>query len=137
MGISDTKCIMNLSIMIYHNSTNVLNVLGLDCYGTSLFYTVAVLLKCHYKSAISVSYVYFTGNSPTTYLDSRHVYSPLQGEIFIDSSFSVSWECQRGQTPCPNGLCIGEGMLCDGNNDCWDNTDETQYCGEYYSCVKQ
>ena len=76
--------------MINHNPTDVLNVLGLDCHGTSLFYTVAVLLKCHYKSAISVSYVYFTGNSHIIYLDSRHVYSPLQGEIFIDSSFSVS-----------------------------------------------
>jgi len=37
-------------------------------------------------------------------------------------------ECSSDQFQCPNGLCIPDGWLCDGDNDCGDNADE-QNCG--------
>lgn len=40
--------------------------------------------------------------------------------------------CNPSQFTCTNGKCVPQSMVCDGNNDCWDNSDEAPelQCGE-------
>ena len=33
-----------------------------------------------------------------------------------------------GEYPCANGKCIPESFMCNGKNDCGDNSDEEQGC---------
>jgi len=47
---------------------------------------------------------------------------------------AVAEICSAGDVQCPggSGVCIVEEQLCDGNNDCGDNSDEDeQFCDEY------
>ena len=36
--------------------------------------------------------------------------------------------CSLGGFPCANGLCIPEHFMCNGRDDCGDNSDETTVC---------
>uniref|UniRef100_A0A672J945 Low density lipoprotein receptor-related protein 2b n=1 Tax=Salarias fasciatus TaxID=181472 RepID=A0A672J945_SALFA len=38
--------------------------------------------------------------------------------------FVVIKTCSSSQFTCTNGNCIPQSMVCDGNSDCWDNSDE-------------
>lgn len=40
--------------------------------------------------------------------------------------------CGASQFTCTNGNCIPQSLVCDGNNDCWDTSDEAPelQCGE-------
>lgn len=40
--------------------------------------------------------------------------------------------CNPSDFTCTNGNCVPQSMVCDGNNDCWDNSDEVPelQCGE-------
>ena len=31
---------------------------------------------------------------------------------------------------CDNGMCVPGDVICDGTNNCWDNTDEYTPCGK-------
>ena len=42
--------------------------------------------------------------------------------------------CTNSQFKCPNGLCISKNWLCDGDDDCSDNSDEKCTVGESESC---
>ena len=41
--------------------------------------------------------------------------------IFVD--------CPIGKFLCDNGKCIYHAFICDGHNDCGDNSDEQEVCG--------
>lgn len=43
-------------------------------------------------------------------------------------SFAV---CGDEQQRCLNGLCVDKALVCDGNNDCGDNSDEELSCGKF------
>ena len=51
----------------------------------------------------------------------------IRAEIFLYSHI-VTGTCRFGQYQCLNGKCISGGSVCDGSNDCGDNSDETK-CG--------
>ncbi len=39
--------------------------------------------------------------------------------------------CGFGEFECSNGVCVSVDSVCDGQDDCWDNTDEIN-CGNYF-----
>ena len=51
--------------------------------------------------------------------------TPLSSELF----YSVETECDVADQQCANGLCVRTDQVCDGVNDCLDNTDEEVFCG--------
>ena len=70
------------------------------------------------------------------WLESSHLYFVLRG--FLNNEHLVcSAACGPGQFRCgpeAHRTCIPEGWLCDGDNDCGDNSDENAaQCGQ---CIK-
>ncbi|GFY18745.1 uncharacterized protein TNCV_2399651 [Trichonephila clavipes] len=49
--------------------------------------------------------------------------------------FRLNDECNFDQYQCLNGVCVSRNKLCNGRNDCGDNSDE-QYCSTSGSCPK-
>ena len=44
--------------------------------------------------------------------------------------------CPREKFLCSNEKCLNASRLCDGNNDCGDNSDEGTVCtGDYVDCT--
>ena len=59
----------------------------------------------------------------------------LKGYL-LSESFLASRTCPSSEFTCDNGGCVSRSWLCDGDNDCGDNSDETgQQCGEM--CLKK
>ena len=46
----------------------------------------------------------------------------------ISSSSESDKECSLGGFPCSNGACIPGSFMCNGIDDCGDNSDETTVC---------
>ena len=54
----------------------------------------------------------------------------------LSQSFLASRTCPSSEFTCDNGGCVSRSWLCDGDDDCGDNSDETgQQCGEI--CLKK
>lgn len=59
----------------------------------------------------------------------------LKGYL-LSQSFLASRTCPSSEFTCDNGGCVSRSWLCDGDDDCGDNSDETgQQCGEI--CLKK
>ena len=71
--------------------------------------------------------------SCSTFIDNRSTMSQLCGilTMFIClklcSMFLVT-DCPSTNFKCRNGLCIDTSYVCDGYNDCRDNSDENNCC---------
>lgn len=66
------------------------------------------------------------------------------GSLSIQTQFSLVWPtiivipgqstntslCNPGEHECDNGVCVAEAVLCDGENNCGDFSDETK-CSKY------
>ena len=60
----------------------------------------------------------------------------LKGGYLLSQSFLASRTCPSSEFTCDNGGCVSRSWLCDGDDDCGDNSDETgQQCGEI--CLKK
>lgn len=57
---------------------------------------------------------------------------PLENDFLCSCAEDQIKTCNPSQFTCTNGNCIPQSMVCDGNNDCWDNSDEAPelQCGE-------
>ena len=42
--------------------------------------------------------------------------------------------CGLNQVRCDNGLCVDKHLVCDGNDDCGDRSDEESNCSECFVC---
>ena|SRR6218665_379930 len=63
----------------------------------------------------------------------KDFYMSLVGGWFTGLSYPV--DCTEGQVACVGGgECIKAGLLCDGNVDCQDGTDETECVGDAWRC---
>lgn len=57
---------------------------------------------------------------------------PIENDFLCSCAEDQIKTCNPSQFTCTNGNCIPQSMVCDGNNDCWDNSDEAPelQCGE-------
>lgn len=60
------------------------------------------------------------------FIDISHVFIHVSGES-MQPSQPISGRCSIDEATCRNGRCIPRSYLCDGKNDCGDNSDES--CG--------
>ena len=50
--------------------------------------------------------------------------------IFLNVNVSYNIACRKDQFRCTNGFCLPLNLLCDGYNDCEDESDEWLECGK-------
>ena len=50
--------------------------------------------------------------------------------LFLHLQSTLS-ECDSDEFKCRNGNCLRRGLVCDGSDDCGDDSDEDMLCGMY------
>lgn len=60
---------------------------------------------------------------PSNYFSLLRLISRLKRDLCLFTDYPVS-TCSPQQFICANGHCIQTSLICDGNNDCGDNSDE-------------
>ena len=65
----------------------------------------------------------------------KMVLSMHQFSIFLCSQSPLAQSCTGYQWQCYNDKCIPSSYRCDGDNDCGDNSDETDCCKFQYSAI--
>ena len=62
-----------------------------------------------------------------------HIHNQIHSyscNIFFSYFSCNSAACSHSKFRCANTMCISKWLLCDGSNDCGDNSDETDICGK-------